>query len=153
VRRIASASHVGEFVAIVGASGSGKIDLDEHPRPCSIGRTPAGHYLFGGDDVGVARCETNKRACANKKVGFVFQAFSPACRGTSRRWRTSKLARCCIPTRASLTGLGARRLLDAVGLTDRMQPHSVRNLSGGQQQRVAIAPRRARQRAGPAARR
>jgi putative ABC transport system ATP-binding protein len=121
----------GEFVAIVGASGSCKSTLMNILG--LLDEPSAGTYLFDGEDVatlGVA----GQAHFRNRKVGFVFQAFHLLA-------RTSALENVELPllysTRRDIEGLG-RKALDAVGLADRMR-HSPAELSGGEQQRVAIA--------------
>ena len=123
----------GEFVAIVGQSGSGKstcmniigcLDVPTH-----------GRYLLDGSDVG----KMNRRELAairNEKLGFIFQQYNLLPRlnlmenvevplvyaGVSRTERHAR----------------AREVLEQVGLGDKLK-NRPNQLSGGQQQRVSIA--------------
>jgi putative ABC transport system ATP-binding protein len=121
----------GEFVAVVGASGSGKSTVMNIVGLLDV--PSKGRYLFDGQDaahLGVA----DQARLRNKKIGFVFQAFHLLP-------RTSALENVELPLiysdRTSIKGLG-RAALEAVNLGDRLH-HTPSELSGGQQQRVAIA--------------
>ena len=121
----------GEFVAIVGSSGSGKSSLMNILG--LLDRPDQGSYLLDGQNV--AALSVNQQArVRNQRVGFVFQAFHLLP-------RTSALENVELPLlysdRSEIDGLG-RRALEAVGLSDRID-HRPSELSGGQQQRVAIA--------------
>ena len=125
----------GQFVAIMGASGSGKSTMMN-----SIGcldRPTSGRYLLDGVDVG----SLNRNQLAdlrNQRIGFVFQGFNLLS-------RTSAAENVELPLIYSRVGITPREqhrralhCLELVGLAERAYHHP-NQLSGGQQQRVAIA--------------
>jgi ABC-type lipoprotein export system ATPase subunit len=123
----------GEFVAIVGKSGSGKSTF-MNILGC-LDRPSQGSYLLDGQDV--AALSADERAeLRGEKIGFVFQAFNLIP-------RTSALENVELPliysgvSRAEQTRR-ARESLDKLGLRERADHHPS-ELSGGEQQRVAIA--------------
>ena len=123
----------GDFVAVMGASGSGKSTflhiLGLLDRPTD------GRYLFDGVDT--SELSSNERArLRNERIGFVFQNFHLLA-------RNSAIENVEIPLVYSGHGAARRRrvarsALDAVGMIGR-EHHLPSQLSGGQQQRVAIA--------------
>jgi putative ABC transport system ATP-binding protein len=125
----------GSFMAVVGASGSGKstfmniLGLLDQPT--------GGRYLLSGEDV--SGFDKDRRAVLrNRTIGFVFQSFNLLPRTSAlenvelpmlyngKHWPLSERHR------------RARGLLEKVGLGQRVH-HTPGQLSGGQQQRVAIA--------------
>jgi putative ABC transport system ATP-binding protein len=123
----------GEFIAIVGQSGSGKSTM-MNILGC-LDRPSAGRYVLDGVDV-TRRSNDARAIVRNQLIGFVFQGFNLLP-------RTTALENVELPLVYRGVGGSARRkrameALDAVGLGTRVH-HTPNQLSGGQQQRVAIA--------------
>lgn len=121
----------GEFVAIMGPSGSGKSSL---MHIIGLLDTPTkGRYLLDTEDV--SRLSKNKQArIRNQKIGFVFQQFNLLA-------RTNVMDNVLLPTiygRQPNATQHAREIIKKIGLEDRIKYRS-NQLSGGQIQRVAIA--------------
>lgn len=123
----------GEFVAIMGTSGSGKSTCMNMLG--TLDKPTTGEYYLDGIDV--FSLDTNKLAdIRNNKIGFVFQGFNLIS-------RTSALDNVCLPM--IYKGLPeneryqrAREALKIVGLENK-ENNMPSQMSGGQQQRVAIA--------------
>jgi putative ABC transport system ATP-binding protein len=123
----------GEFVAIMGASGSGKSTF-MNMLGC-LDRPSSGRYLLEGIDVS----EHDKKALAlirNQKIGFVFQGFNLLARTTALE--NTELPALYTKISKVEREKRAAEALAMVGLASRAH-HYPSQMSGGQQQRVAIA--------------
>jgi len=124
----------GEYTALIGRSGSGKSTLlnilGTLDRPTSGEMRVDGRDVFALDDDGLA-------VFRNRMIGFVFQFHHllPEFTAYENVLLPFRAARGRATPEAERR---ARRLLERVGVSDRMDNKST-NLSGGQQQRVAIA--------------
>lgn len=123
----------GEFVAIMGASGSGKSTF-MNILGC-LDKPNSGSYHLDGVDV-LSKTQNELAKIRSQKMGFVFQGFNLIS-------RTTALDNVCLP----MIYLGideetrikkAKEALKIVGLSGR-ENHLTNQISGGQQQRVAIA--------------
>ncbi len=133
VRGVSLAISAGQFVAVTGASGSGKSTF-MNLLGC-LDRLDRGEYLFEGRPI-QKFSRTQLASLRSRRIGFVFQAFNLLKRttivdnvglplmyqGVHRRERRKRAA----------------EMLARVGLGERLRHHP-NQLSGGQQQRVAIA--------------
>lgn len=123
----------GEYVAIMGASGSGKSTM-MNLLGCLDAPTH-GQYLINGIDV-AHMSENQLAAIRNRYIGFVFQAFNLIPRISAQANVELPMAYAGVPVKERK--VRAKAALDMVGLTTRAH-HEPNQLSGGQQQRVAVA--------------
>jgi putative ABC transport system ATP-binding protein len=123
----------GEFVAVMGSSGSGKSTF-MNILGC-LDRPTKGKYFLEGEEVGSLSADAWAHI-RNKRIGFVFQGFNLLS-------RTTALENVELPMMYNGYAGKERRqraveVLTLVGLGERFD-HTPNRLSGGQQQRVAIA--------------
>jgi ABC-type lipoprotein export system ATPase subunit len=123
----------GEFVAVVGRSGSGKTTMLD-----LLGlllRPTAGRILIDGVDTGTLR-DGERATMRGERIGFIFQEFNllPTLNAVENVMLPLRYRRGKDPDGRAR----AMRLLDEVDLADRVE-HKPSELSGGQAQRVAIA--------------
>ena len=123
----------GDFVAIMGASGSGKSTMMNLIGALDI--PTSGKLSINGQDISKMAAD-DLALLRNRSIGFVFQQFNLLA-------RTTALKQVMLPLlythpRPRDAEARARERLAQVGLADRLDHHP-RQLSGGQQQRVAIA--------------
>ena len=123
----------GQFVAIMGASGSGKSTM--LGLLAGLDTPSSGKVVIAGVDI-TGLSEDKLALVRGEKIGFVFQSYQliPTLTAEENVLLPHELA-----GRDVASGLDrARELLTSVGLADRMDHYPVQ-LSGGEQQRVALA--------------
>jgi putative ABC transport system ATP-binding protein len=133
LRGVSLTIHEGEFVAIMGASGSGK-STTMNILGC-LDRPTRGTYILDGEDVS----QLSKDARADircQKIGFIFQGFNLLSRTSALE--NVELPMLYLGVDSAQRHQRALEALAAVGLAGREQNHP-NQLSGGQQQRVAVA--------------
>jgi putative ABC transport system ATP-binding protein len=135
VRGVSLEIQPGEFVAIMGSSGSGKSTMMNMIG--ALDRPTGGHYWLDGVDVSTL----DRDALAdvrNEKIGFVFQGFNLLSRTTALENVEMPMLYHRQRIRTQEQYERAMQSLEIVGLGQRADHHP-NQLSGGQQQRVAIA--------------
>jgi putative ABC transport system ATP-binding protein len=134
LKRVDMEIREGEFVAIMGASGSGKSTM-LNILGC-LDKPTGGEYLLDGVNMGTLN-KNQLAALRNHKLGFIFQSYNLLPRTTALENVELPLFYCHgIKPRERRER--AMEALKKVGLADRFH-HMPNQLSGGQQQRVAIA--------------
>jgi putative ABC transport system ATP-binding protein len=133
LRGISLTVPVGDYVAIMGASGSGKSTMMNIIGCLDV--PTSGQYLLDGIEV-EHLSDRQLALVRNRKIGFVFQSFNLLP-------RTTALDNVELPLVYAGVGTTERRqraraALELVGLGERLN-HKPNELSGGQQQRVAVA--------------
>jgi len=134
LRGVSFSIREGEFVTIMGASGSGKSTM-LNVLGC-LDTPTAGEYLLDGNSVG--EMDKNERSVIrNRKIGFVFQSYNLLPKTTAiENVELPLIYNPDISTKERKEK--AAKALESVGLQDRMY-HKSNQMSGGQMQRVAIA--------------
>ena len=133
LRSISLSIRQGEYVAIMGKSGSGKSTM-LNILGC-LDRPTHGRYWIGGRDVS-SLSDNELSDVRNRSIGFVFQSFNLVQQLTILENIEVPLFYQGVPRRVRRER--SRHLAEILGLGDRAS-HRPRELSGGQQQRVAIA--------------
>jgi len=123
----------GEFVALVGASGSGKSTFMNIIG--ALDTPTSGEYSLDGEPVH-KMTQNELSDIRSKKIGFVFQSFNLI--GRSNTLKNVELPMLYAGIPAAERKRRGKELLELVGMGDRMH-HLPNELSGGQKQRVAIA--------------
>ena len=129
----------GEYVALMGPSGSGKLTL-MNTLGC-LDRPTSGSYVLDGEEV--ARL-SRERARGFATGRSALCSKTSTCSRARRRWRTSSSPCSMTGAPPPIIAACAKEMLEHVGLSERMDHHPGQ-LSGGQQQRVAIAQRAGQQ--------
>ena len=133
LRGVTLAIGCGEFVAVMGSSGSGKSTF-MNILGC-LDRPTSGKYFLDGDEVGALTAD-QWADIRNQRIGFVFQGFNLLARTTAlENVELPMMYNGCSGKQRHQRAL---EVLGLVGLDERLD-HTPNQLSGGQQQRVAIA--------------
>ena len=125
--------HKGEFVAIIGQSGSGKSTFMNMLGCLDV--PTSGKYYLNGTDVSTMK-DNDLSVVRNKEIGFIFQGFNPIANLTALENVEIGLEAAGIPSAARRAR--ALDMLTLTGLSGR-ENQIPAELSGGQKQRVAIA--------------
>ena len=125
--------HKGEFVAIIGQSGSGKSTFMNMLGCLDV--PTSGKYYLNGTDVSTMK-DNDLSVVRNKEIGFIFQGFNLIANLTAIE--NVELPLLYQGVKAAERKQRVRKALEKVELSHRMH-HRPTELSGGQQQRVAIA--------------
>lgn len=123
----------GEFLSIVGASGSGKSTFMNIIGV--LDRPTDGYYNLDGVDIGKAK-DWELSKIRNRKIGFVFQTYNLVARTSALKNVELPMLYAGIKKKERVER--AKELLDLVEMSDRLS-HNPDEMSGGQKQRVAIA--------------
>ena len=123
----------GEFVSIVGASGSGKSTMMNIIG--MLDRPTEGKYLLDGMETEKLK-DKELSAITNKKIGFIFQTYNLISRTSALK--NVELPMLYFGLDGKTRNRRAKELLNMVGMGERIG-HRPDELSGGQKQRVAIA--------------
>ena len=133
LRSVSLTIYKGEYVAIMGASGSGKSTM-MNVIGC-LDTPTSGTYILSNSDVSHLS-DDELAEIRNKEIGFVFQTFNLLPRNTALENVMLPLVYAGIKKQERI--LKAEKILAEVGLSDRIE-HKPNELSGGQRQRVAVA--------------
>ncbi|WP_163712060.1 ABC transporter ATP-binding protein [Mangrovibacterium lignilyticum] len=133
LRSVSLVIHEGEYVAIMGASGSGKSTM-MNVIGC-LDTPTSGNYVLNGMDVGYLS-DDELAEIRNSEIGFIFQTFNLMPRNTALENVMLPLVYAGVKKQQRVER--GENILASVGLDDRME-HKPNELSGGQRQRVAVA--------------